>query len=64
MFDALLAYAIVAVAAAFVLWRVVLPSRARAALKRAGGGAACGTEDAGACGGCSGCPAAKPARRS
>lgn len=63
MVQSLAAYLIVVLAAAWVLWSMLLPARPRAALRRAlglkspacglsGGDAACGA------GGCAGCPLA------
>lgn len=67
MVENFLVYLIVAVAAAFVVWRVLLPTRAKAALRRATGGAGetCyDGQEGGACsGGCSGCGLSKPQKR-
>lgn len=61
--DAVLTYAIVAVATLFVLWRVVLPASLRARLKRAAGSDCATRAPAGGCaGGCAGCGAAKQAK--
>jgi hypothetical protein len=63
MIQALLTYLIVALAAAWVLWSIVLPVRLRSALRRGLGLRApvCGLSGEGAgCGedGCRGCPLA------
>ncbi len=64
MTDAILTYSIVAIAAAFVLWRVILPARARSALRNSIAGEACPTETGGGCaGGCSGCDLAASVRK-
>lgn len=62
MIQSFVVYAIVAAAAAFVLRRVVLPARAKAAPRHATDGATvdCDADsEAGSCSGCSGCGAAK-----
>lgn len=67
MLQAVVAYGIVACAAAFVVWRILLPARARLALRRLAGVApadcAAGGDEGGCPGGCAGCSSAKPAKR-
>jgi multidrug resistance efflux pump len=67
MFDAILTYLIVALAAAFVIWKILLPVRVRTTLRArlAGDQVPCApdAETAGCEGGCPGCGLAKPAAR-
>lgn len=64
MLDAAVTFTIVAAAAAFVLWRVVLPAGLRARLRRAAGRDCVSESPASGCpGGCSGCAAAAPRAR-
>ncbi len=67
MIDTILTYAIVAVAAVFVVWKIILPVRARTKLRYAlaGRDAPCAPDaaESGCAGGCPGCGLAKGAEK-
>ncbi|MCC2099436.1 MAG: hypothetical protein KDJ29_21270 [Hyphomicrobiales bacterium] len=67
MVEAILTYLIVAMAAAFVIWKIFLPVRTRTILRAVMSGqqAPCDpdADTAGCSGGCSGCTLAQPAAR-
>ena len=67
MTDAIITYAIVAIAAGFVLWKLILPVRVKTIVRYtlAGKQAPCApvTREGGCAGGCSGCGLAKVANK-